>query len=235
MNEPWEIQLLGGLRVRRGGRDDVRFPTQRVAGMLARLAYRPGETISREELVDILWPDCLLHKGLPRLSGELTRLRNLLEPLGDVDRGSVLRADNVNISLNPAAVTTDLATFENAHKNGLESSSTAARLPWLVQAVETYRGPLLPRFDHAWIEPARRGAAERFLQATEQLTAQLSQIGEHDRAVTYARRAVAMNARSEDAHCLLLRVLVRANRLPEMRQRYRELERMLEDNYGSVP
>ncbi|MBC7809176.1 MAG: tetratricopeptide repeat protein, partial [Akkermansiaceae bacterium] len=119
--------------------------------------------------------------------------------------------------------------------NGLESSSTAARLPWLVQAVETYRGPLLPRFDHGWVEPARRGAAERFLQATEQLTAQLGQTGEHDRAVTYARRAVEMNARSEDAHCLLLRVLVRANRLPEMRQRYRELERMLEDNYGSVP
>ncbi len=235
MNGRWEIQLFGRFRVCRDGHDDVRFPTQRVAAMLARLAYRSGENIAREELVDILWPDCLLDKGLPRLSGELNRLRNLMEPLGEVARGSVLRADNVNISLHPAAVATDVAEFESACKNGREATSSGARLPWLMKAVDLYRGPLLDRFDHGWIEPARQGLAERFLQATEQLAGQLAQTGDHDRAIAYARRAVGMDTQSEDGHCLLLRTLLRARRFAEVQQSYGELERMLEENFGSSP
>lgn len=112
MLEPvWTVELFGGLRALPypSGEAISRFRTRKAAALLARLAYRLGDPLTRDELVETLWPYADPDAALARLAVELTSLRRQLEPTG-VARGTVLRADRFTLSLAPAAVATDVAS-----------------------------------------------------------------------------------------------------------------------------
>lgn len=57
MQSLWQIQLFGELRGTYGDRALARFPTRRSAALLAYLAYFRDCSHSRDELIDVLWPD----------------------------------------------------------------------------------------------------------------------------------------------------------------------------------
>lgn len=50
----WRIELLGGLRVRRGGRTIAHFGTQKAGALLGFLAFEGGREHSREKLAEML-------------------------------------------------------------------------------------------------------------------------------------------------------------------------------------
>ena len=143
MDTLWHIQLFGGLKARLGPRVLTRFRTQKAGALLAHLALPPHRIFPREELIDLLWPDCDLHSGRLNLRVALSSLRRQLEP-PDIPAGSVLIADRTNIRLNPAAVATDVAAFEAALQVARRSASTAERMTHLAAALAFYRGELLP-------------------------------------------------------------------------------------------
>src|SRR5579871_1640007 len=145
----WTIHLLGGLAVRSDQREVTRFRTRKAASLLGYLALRtaPGAPPeSRETLIGMLWPDADPEGGRHNLSNALSCLRHILEPPG-VPPGTVILADRDTVRLNPAAVTVDAIEFERdlarANQDGLSATD---RMALLLQAVEWYRGPLLPGF-----------------------------------------------------------------------------------------
>src|SRR6476646_8895959 len=82
MNAIWTVQLLGGLRARRGDQEIARFSTQKNAMLLAYLAYYRHQQHPREVLLELLWPDCDPEAGKKRLRTALWSLRRQLEPPG---------------------------------------------------------------------------------------------------------------------------------------------------------
>ena len=105
----WRIELLGRLRASCGDVELTRFGSRHIAALRARLALFPRRAHSREELVDLLWPDADLDTGRNRLRQALATLLRLLEPPG---LGDVLIADRQQVRLNPAAFSCDVAEFE---------------------------------------------------------------------------------------------------------------------------
>src|SRR5689334_7812746 len=87
----------------------------------------------------MLSPETEPQAGHHRLSMALSSLRHQLEPPGVLD-SSVLQADRFSVRLNPAAITTDVAEFEEVlHQNDLQ------------RAIGLYRSPLLPGYySHAF-------------------------------------------------------------------------------------
>ena len=66
MHSPWQIELLGWLRVVSGGgapagdqppRVISRFQTQKTGSLLAYLAYHCHRSHPREALIELLWPE----------------------------------------------------------------------------------------------------------------------------------------------------------------------------------
>src|SRR2546423_12196520 len=53
----WRVDLLGSLRVTQGGREVTPFLTQKVAALLAYLAYYQYQSHPREALIELLWPE----------------------------------------------------------------------------------------------------------------------------------------------------------------------------------
>lgn len=133
----WRIELLGRVRASCGDVELTRFGSRHIAALLARLALFPRRAHSREELVDLLWPDADLDTGRNRLRQALATLRRLLEPPG---LGDVLVADRQQVHLNAAAFSCDVAEFE----------ACVARRD-AAGALALYAGELLPGHYDEWI------------------------------------------------------------------------------------
>jgi predicted ATPase len=139
----WQIQLLGGLRATHGNSVITQFPSRPIAMLLARLALQPQRRHPREELIELLWPNVELDVGRNRLRQVLSTLRRLLEP-PDVPPYSVLSADRQTIGLTADAVSSDVREFEQLLRQGA-----------VAQALDCYRGDLLPGFLDEWVEDER--------------------------------------------------------------------------------
>jgi predicted ATPase/DNA-binding SARP family transcriptional activator len=234
MDRPWRIELLGGLRATQGERVVSRFRSHQAAGLLAYLAFYQHRAHAREALIEQFWPERDPESGRNSFRVALSSLRRQLEPPG-VPAGAVLVADRASLQLNPAAVVTDVAQFEAALRAAERAGPTGEQANRLAEAVEVYRGELLPGHFEEWVFPERHRLAEAFLHALGQLTALAAQTGDLHRALQWARRAVSADPLREEAHGDLIRLLLATNQRDAAVHQYAELEQILERELGATP
>ena len=229
----WKFELLGAMRGRRGDLVLDRFQTQKTAALLAYLAYFPGRRRTREEMVDLLWPDADMDAGRNRLSQAVGWLRGQLEPEG-TPRGAVLLADRWTIGIDPLAVATDVAEFEAAladAQRAPEADQTAA----LERAVDRYHGDLLPGYYDEWVLAERQRLLGLYLPALRRLMSHHEQRREWDRALEYARRALAADPHAEELHLDLIRLLAASGQTAAALRQGREMERLIAKELGEEP
>jgi hypothetical protein len=135
MESRWRIELLGGLCVRQGDRSPVRFDSAKTAALLACLALDPGRARSREELAEELWPGEDPEATRSRLRQALAVLRRVLEPPGTTPESVLIAMRRPDVQLDPAAVTTDVAEFQEALRSAGSApirgrGSRCSREPW---------------------------------------------------------------------------------------------------------
>jgi DNA-binding SARP family transcriptional activator len=237
MVQRWRIELLGGCRARWEGAPPLvieRFPTRKTALLLAYLALQPRRGCSREQLIDLFWPESDLPAGRHSLSRALSSLRSALEP-PSVPGGSVLRADRASIGLASQAVTIDVDEFEGALQRAAKAGSALQRVEALRQAVDLYQGELLPDSPEAWVLDRRGWLGEQFFAAASRLAEILKESGDSGRAVEAARRAVDADPFREEAHRLLIRMLLAAGRPDAARRQYEALKYLLDRELGAAP
>ncbi len=234
MNQPYRIELLGGLRVRQEERVITRFRTQKAGALLAYLAYFRRQSHPREVLIDLLWPDLEPEAGRNNLSTILSTLRHQLEPPG-TPAGSVLKADRFAVGLNAEAVCTDVADFENRLAAAEQAQSEMERAHCLADALACYQGTLLPGHYEAWIAAESRRLSEAYLQATRRLIRTLVRTREVARALDYARRAVEIDPLREEAHHDLMRLYLAAGQPSAALQQFQALERTLHEELSATP
>jgi DNA-binding SARP family transcriptional activator len=234
METPWRIELLGGLCARRGQHVIAHFRTRKTGALLAYLAYHPGRMHPREVLMEVLWPEDGLESARHKFSVALSSLRGQLEPPG-IAAGSVLMADHFAAGLNGALVRTDVAEFETALKAAAAPGREAERGDLLAHAVELYRGELLPGCYEEWVLPEQQRLNDLLFQALHQLVAHLEQTGDLERALPYAFRAISAAPTREEGHCSLMRLYAALGQPSEALRQYRELERILKQEFASLP
>ncbi len=228
------IELLGGLRARLGGQFIKRFRTQRTGALLAYLAYFRDRSHAREVLLDLFWPEDDFDVARHKLSVALSSLRKQLEPPGVPD-GAILTTGRHSVGLDPATLTTDVAEFEAAIRTAAESRDEHDRMLWLAEAVELYRGELLPGYYEEWIPAEQHRLSDLFLAALRQLSRHLAESGEMEGALRYARRAADVDPLHEEACRDLMRLLAAAGEPAAALRQYRHLEQALTAEVGAVP
>jgi predicted ATPase/DNA-binding SARP family transcriptional activator len=230
----WRIELLGQLRALRGEQVITRFRRRKTGVLLAYLVCSIQRPHPREELIELLWPECDPAAGRDRLSTELSSLRRQLEPPG-VPAHAVLIADRGVVGINPAAVVTDVAQFEARIAAAARARSSLERAQCLTEAVAEYRGELLPGYFEDWVLSERQRLAGMYLQALGQLSRQREEEGDLPGALDYARRLLASDALREEAHHELIRLLAASGQPAAALRQYHELERLLDEELGAPP
>ncbi len=219
----WRFELFGGLRLRQESREITRFRTRKTASLIAYLAYFPGRTPSRDDLVELFWPEAEPNVGRVNLRTALASLRRQLEP-PDVPGGSVLITDNNSIRLHPDSFTSDVADFHRLMAAGAAHSHSTRSL---AEAVALYRGDLLPGHYDDWIVPERLRLTEACYTALRRLIAANEQSGDLDTALDYALRAVGVDPLREEGYGDLIRLYLARGRPAAALRQYQDLERLL--------
>jgi hypothetical protein len=141
-----------------------------------------------------------------------------------------------DLRLNPDAVETDVTRFEDVLKTAARPTTPRdeqARL--LSEAIELYRGPLLPGLYETWALTERDRLAGAYLEALRRLVTHHEQAGNPEIALGFARRSVSADALSEDAHADVIRLLQITGDRVGARRQFDELSRLLEEQFGAEP
>jgi predicted ATPase/DNA-binding SARP family transcriptional activator/Tfp pilus assembly protein PilF len=230
----WRIELFGSLRIVGHARTIERFPTQKIAGLLALLAFYHDQQHTREEIIDILWPEAEPEAGRDRLSQALVWLRRQLEPDG-VSRGTVLYADRSRVALQPSAFSSDVADLRAALDEAHRADAGTERIVALSRAVDLCRGELLSGLYADWILMERQRLQNDTLLALRQLAACYEQERDFVRALDCIHRSLAIDSLQEEAHVDLIRLLAKTGQTSAALRQYQELKRLLKNALDIEP
>lgn len=173
-------------------RDGAEVPVSEWGSRIARqickrLVAARGWPVTREELIDMCWPDETdITRLSSRLSVQLSTVRRVL--------GSGVVADRATVRLDVSQISSDLTDFFNAADDeGI---------------VDAYTGELLPgdRYED-WLAPLRDEVRNRFVRAAHNLAARLIDEGDVTQLISLARRLIDIDPYDEPAHRLLVGAL----------------------------
>ena len=137
-----EFLVLGPLEVRVGGR---KLPLGGVKqrSLLAMLILHAGKPVSRDHLIDALWPGAGRRDSVKALSMAVARLRRVLEPssAGDGYRVLVTRPPGYELRIGPDEL--DLHRFERQLATARSTGDPGTAAGTLREALGLWRGPPL--------------------------------------------------------------------------------------------
>lgn len=219
------------------GRQLRAFESQRVRALLAYLALHRRRLFSRDHLAGLLWPERDEEASRRNLRQAIYNLKAALPSGAEVS--PYIRADNLEIGFDPQAdYWLDVEAFEDA----LQVGGSAAETHDLVRAAQLYRGDLLagfflrdaPAFEE-WMVTEQERLRELGLDSLRLLVGAYRARGEYRLGVQYARRLVAMDPLSEEAHRSLMGLYGLAGRRSRALAHYGELRQLLARELGVEP
>jgi predicted ATPase/DNA-binding SARP family transcriptional activator/Tfp pilus assembly protein PilF len=234
LTERWKIQLLGGLIVRQGDRTIDRFRTRKGGEMLAALALHANRSLTRQEMLDLLWPDCDPEAGRNRLRVELAALRRQFQSPKQAAI-QLIEAYRLTVRLHPEAFSTDITAFEQGLTQAARATERPEQIALLARSVDLYQGDLLPGYDVEWIVAERERLAVLHQEALRRLIRCLAHERDFDRAIAYAQHALQFDAWNEEAHFDLIRLLVAVGQPSAAIRQYETLEQTLREQFAAKP
>ena len=196
---------------------------------------------SREHLAALFWPEVDHTRALGSLRYALTTLRKTLG-------GQWILADNDTLALDPEQdIWLDVLAFQDelgqvrSHEHPPGQTCDDC-LPHLLAAASLYQGDFLagfglrdcPEFDD-WQFFKREGLKQDVAGVLERLAMMLSSQGDHDGAIPYARRWLALDPLHEPAHRALMLLYAQAGQRAAALRQYEECRRVLEDELVTAP
>ncbi len=191
MAEVLHIRLLGEFSLVYGNQPVTAVNTARLQSLLAYLVLHRDAPQTRYYLAFQFWPDS-------SESQARTNLRKLFHQLFHVlpDADHFLSADTHTLQWKPnAPFTLDVAEFESAVECGAYA-----------EAVNLYRGDLLPCCYDDWILPLRERLRQAFAGALEQLVERLENERDLHAAIGYVQRLLQHDPLREETHRRLIRL-----------------------------
>jgi WD40 repeat protein/basic membrane lipoprotein Med (substrate-binding protein (PBP1-ABC) superfamily)/DNA-binding SARP family transcriptional activator len=151
-----KVYLLGQFKIEANS-EPVEIPSRPAQSLLAFLILNSGTNYRREKLAGLFWPDASEANARGYLRQALWRIRKAFEG-ASVQWQDYLQINEISISfITKANYWVDAAIILNRRE------ASAWQVPDLVEALELYRGELLPGFYDEWVVLER----ERLLAAFE--------------------------------------------------------------------
>jgi predicted ATPase/DNA-binding SARP family transcriptional activator/Tfp pilus assembly protein PilF len=228
------IRLCGGLTVEAGGKSlEQKVPPGQATLLFAYLVVNRAQRVSREDLVEALWPGGGPKDPQAVLSTLLSRLRHAVAPI-EIDGKSELRV----VLPEPAWVDVEAArTAVDDALRAQEAGDWAAAYEHARDAISLVALDMLPGGDSPWLEELRREIGGLTALALESV-ARSAVAGRGANLSEGKRAAQALVSKApfrETGYRLLMEVLEASGDVAEALQVYDELRTVLRDELGAVP
>ncbi|MGH2829686.1 MAG: tetratricopeptide repeat protein [Actinomycetota bacterium] len=239
---PVEIRTLGGFMVLRNGvpASQSDWQSRKARDLLKVLVARRGRPISREQMMELLWPDEDPERLANRLSVAQATVRSILDPAKAFEANHFVPADREAIALDPSNIAVDVYSFIDGATMGLSGrrlGSSVAASEHLMAAERLYVGDFLEEDPYEeWAVSLREEARTLYIQVARALAEDATASRDDDSAVGYRLRILERDPFDEDAHIGLVGSLRMAGRHGEARRLYQTYcARMRELGVESAP
>lgn len=209
------LELLGDLLIRSGDGSLATVGARKSQALLAYLAMKPSQHVSREKLAGLLWSSTGPDQARQSLRQTLSTIRKELSQIAP--RQKILIEEGDLLSLDPS-VSCDVPELESLIAAGTEEA--------LKQALDLYRGDFLDgfaineeRFDQ-FVTGERDRLHRLALRAHAQLLELQERRGALDEAIGTAQRSLRLDILQEPIHRALMRLYLESGDVVEALQQY---------------
>jgi DNA-binding SARP family transcriptional activator len=226
------IELCGELVVRLDGRrTEAAVPGVRGRLLLAYLLWNRRRAVSRDELIDVLWPADAPASPDGALSTLLTRLRRALGD--DVLKGR----SHVAFAREDVSVDTEEAADFAKRAAALATTAPTDAAVAARAAVAILEQPFLPGIDVPWTADRRRELDELRTETLEVLARASLALGGSELATaeTAARDVIDREPYRESAYALLMEAAAARGNVAEALMAFDELRVRLREDLGTSP
>ncbi len=233
------VGVLGPLVVRRGAATtEVSGPGLRC--LLGLLSLQPGQVVSREQIIDVLWQAAPPTAYLNIIQVYVRRLRRLLEPNNERCSGfRILVRSGTGYRLELASEALDLLSFDALAAQARQAATegrTEAVERYLAQALACWRGPVLGNADPRLAEhPVAIEVAGRRVTAALAYAEAARALGLHQRAAGLLRTIAADEPLHEELHSRLMLALAATGQQAAALQAYEVIKERLNRESGLDP
>lgn len=234
------LYLFGAPRLESDGKN-LSIGRRKGLAILAYLALR-GQPQSREALATLFWPDYDQSGALSNLRRELSRLRSGLGMdlvVADRRQAELATESDLWVDVKQYRRLLDRVAAHGCHFPAEPCPDCLAALQEAVglqteRFLAGFNLPDCPEFDD-WQFFEAEGLSQSLAEALQKLVQRHVQAGEHDEAIRYGRRWLALDPLHEPAHRELMIVFARAGQQAAALRQYKECVRILEEELGIEP
>lgn len=225
------LELLGDFRLVAGG-GLVTVSAKKAQALLAFLAVKPVQLVSRDKIAALLWGSFGPEQARQSLRQMLSTLRRELKGIAGDDE-TLLVEENDFLALDAQHVSCDVVDFESGVATGSEES--------LRKAIETYGGDFLEGFEldedryDQWVLGERDRLHRMALRAHSQLLDILTRKEAIDEAIITAQHSLRIDPLQEPVHRALMRLYAQSGDPVNALQQYDILARSLKRELGVNP
>lgn len=235
VNTTAEIQLLGGVAIRRDARP-YRLPLSGVTLEILAYLLCQGREVRRETLAGQFWEDAEPARARAALNTALWRInKQACQPLG---LDLVSTGETVVLGLGGAEL--DVRDLESAVRSAVREGEPAGDLDpalrdRLTAAVDNYGGPFLGGAGGAWAVVQRERLFNLYLRAIGLLMYDCGRRRRYEDALDYGRRLLAADPFHEQAQCQVMWLYVLSGQRVRALTQYRDYEALLRREMGIRP
>ena len=220
-----DIKLLAGSEQK-----EIQCKTRRSPELIAYLLENRGRTVSREELLNALWPDDMPANAVAMLHNMIYNLRRELSAYG---------LENV-ISYKNRSYTVDMSMLREADADILtvcqcvDRDDTGALLAH-EQAAENYWGRFLGSFDSLWAREKKEYYDRCYVNACRMLSEHYRGSGEYERELLFLKNALRLDPYSEQLVHDILVCCSALGKPDKVNRYYEEYSARLDADFGTRP
>lgn len=214
-----------------GSRLDIHWRTMKSKELFAYLAHMRGSEVTKDTLLELLWPEADLSKAMANLHTTVYQLRRALKAAGVA---APIDYNDGTYRLAAEAVQLDVDRWEREldHIRDRGAESLKDRLRLLLQE---YRGDYFAQEGYLWAENERERLRIKWLEHAREAAAYLENEGDPSDAIRLYQRMQDMFPLLEDSYLGLMRFYVRLGRTNEVHFQYEKLQRTLKEEVGARP
>ena len=216
------LELLGDLLIRSADGSLVTIGSKKSQALLAYLAIKPGQHVSREKLAGLLWSSTGPDQARQSLRQTLSSVRKDLAHIAPDHKLLIEESDLLSLD---RSVSCDVAEMESLIAAGTEEA--------LKNAIDLYRGDFLDgftineeRFDQ-FVTGERDRLHRVALRAHAQLVELQSKRGALDEAIGTAQASLRLDVLQEPMHRTLMRLYLQSGDVVEALQQYESCAKVL--------
>ena len=216
------------------------WQSKKARDLMKVLLARRGRPVTRQVLMDLLWPDEAPGRLGNRLSAALSVVRGVLDPEHNLPAEHYISADTSGLRVDLSNLDVDVEAFladAEAGRRLMEAGRDDEAIEILSLAEATYAGDFLEEDAYEdWAVSLREETRAAYIRLVWTLAQQETQQGDPNSAIRWFLRLLERDPYDEDAHLGLVSALEEVGRHGEARRRFRfYVERMEEIAVEAAP